>query len=73
MHSFDSTFRELLMKRLAELYDKKSTDFITGRWVGSARNASMMGVKAAEHIAYLRALSDVERICRELEEELNRS
>lgn len=72
MHSYQKTFHELLFKRLAELARKREEQFAGGRWAKSLTDASMIGAKAMEHIGYLDALSDVEKICKDLLDELNR-
>lgn len=72
MHSFDKTFRDLLIQAVENLADEKKGELAHGGWARSVADAATVGAYALERIGYLRALDQVLKFCDEIEDKLNR-
>lgn len=69
MHSFDSAFHTLLLRKVAQERDKTITD----GGAGTLMHLNDVGATAmtyADHVGYLRALEHVKAWCGEIVEDL---
>lgn len=70
MHSYDATFKAILLKKLAELSKNKSMELSTGQWAGS-RDVADVGGEYLRRIGFIRALEEVAQLMADTEREIN--
>ena len=70
MHSYDATFKSILLKKLAELAKNKTIELSTGQWAGS-RAVADVGGEYLKRVGFLRALEEVAQLMADTEREIN--
>jgi len=72
MHSFDATFRQKLLKRIAETREDHKGQVSSG-YFRNGKSADVVGMEYAERVGYIRALYDIEAMMDDVAKELMES
>jgi len=70
MHSYDATFKAILLKKLAELAKNKSMELSSGQWAAS-REVADIGGHYLKRVGFMNALEEVAQLMADTEREIN--
>ena len=72
MTAFDAAFQHRLMQKLEELANERMQHLADGAWSATLADIAVIGGEYRYRVGYLRALTDVLKLCEDVNAEIMR-